>query len=79
MVLWLLGCMAGIGIGIVIGIVLGKKQKSWSELNEKEKKERILLIILGSVLCLAGIITFFVINNKFISHFYLISLSKDFI
>ncbi len=56
---WLLGCMVGIGIGIVIGIGLGKKQKSWSELNEKEKKGRILLIILGSVLCLAGIITFF--------------------
>jgi len=59
MVLWLIGCIAGIGIGMAIGISLGKKQKSWSELNEKEKKERILLIVLGSVLFLAGVISFF--------------------
>ena len=59
MVLWLIGCIGGIGIGIAIGIILGKKQKSWSELNEKEKKERILLIVLGLVLFFAGFGTFF--------------------
>jgi len=52
---WLLGLAAGIGIGISIG----RKQKSWSELTEKEKRTRIWLIAAGVILLIAGIVAFF--------------------
>ena len=55
---WLLGLAAGIGIGISIGISIGKKQKSWSELTEKEQKTRIWLIAAGVILLLAGVVVF---------------------
>jgi len=58
-ILWLLGLAAGIGIGISIGISMGRKQKSWSELTEKEKRTRIWLIAAGVILLIAGIATFF--------------------
>jgi len=60
----LLGAIAGIGIGVSIGIAMGKRQKSWSELNEKEKKVRIAMIAAGSVLALAGIVVFIVISTS---------------
>ena len=56
---WLLGLAAGIGIGISLGIAIGRKQKSWSELTEKEKRTRIWLIAAGVILLIAGIVTFF--------------------
>ena len=57
-IVWLLGLAAGIGIGVSIGISIGKKQKSWSELTEKEKKTRIWLIATGVILLVAGIVVF---------------------
>lgn len=50
------GLCAGIAIGISIGIPMGKKQKSWSELNQSEKKVRIGIISTLSILALVGIV-----------------------
>ena len=39
--MWGAGFAAGIGIGFVLGLVVGRlgvKQKPWSELNEEEKR-----------------------------------------
>ena len=52
------GIGAGIAIGISIGISFGKKQKSWSELNESERKLRIGIIAGLSVLAVAGLVVF---------------------
>ncbi len=53
-----LGIIVGIGIGLFFGIAF-KPQKPWSELAEKEKIVRIILITGCIVLFIAGIVTFF--------------------
>ena len=52
----LLGYLTGVGLGIAIG----RKQKPWSELNEREKKIRIAVTAAPPVLALAITILFFV-------------------
>ena len=59
-----------LGIGIIIGIAIGlylafisKSQKPWSKLTKKEKNIRIILIIAGVILLIAGIVTFFLFNK----------------
>jgi hypothetical protein len=57
--MWGAGFAAGIGVGFVLGLVVGRlgtKQKPWSELTEKEKKIRKILIGAGSLLLLLGIV-----------------------
>jgi len=44
------------GIGISIGISIGKKQKPWSELTASEKKTRIISITAGAVLFVVGVV-----------------------
>ena len=42
--MWGAGFATGIGVGFAIGLIVGSltvKQKSWSELTDKEKKARI--------------------------------------
>jgi hypothetical protein len=51
-----IGLAVGIGAGIVIGIAIGRKQKPWSELTAAERKTRLVAIVVGSVLCIAGIV-----------------------
>jgi len=46
----------GMGIGISIGISIGKKQKPWSELTASEKKTRIISITAGAVLFVVGVV-----------------------
>jgi len=46
--------------GIAIGMLLGRKQKTWSELTPEEKKTRIMTIAAGGVLFIAGVIVFLV-------------------
>ena len=56
--MWGAGFATGIGVGFVLGLVVGRlgvKQKSWSELTDKEKKTRKILIGAGSFLLLLGI------------------------
>ncbi|MFC2003936.1 hypothetical protein ACFLUK_00090 [Chloroflexota bacterium] len=59
--MWGAGFATGIGVGFAIGLIVGSltvKQKSWSELTDKEKKARIWLIAAGVILLVAGILTF---------------------
>jgi hypothetical protein len=59
--MWGAGFATGIGIGFVLGLVVGRlgvKQKPWSELTEKEKRTRKILIALSSALVLLGVVTF---------------------
>jgi hypothetical protein len=53
-----IGIMIGFAIGINVGIILGKQQKPWSELTEKEKKFKKLLIGVMSVILIIGVIVF---------------------
>ena len=53
---WGVGYAIGIFTGLAIGLIVGRKQKPWSELTQKEKRNRIALIAAGVVLLAAGIV-----------------------
>jgi multidrug transporter EmrE-like cation transporter len=53
---WGVGYAIGIFTGLAIGLVVGRRQKPWSELTQKEKRIRIGLIAAGVVLLAAGIV-----------------------
>jgi hypothetical protein len=53
---WGVGYAIGIFTGLAIGLAVGRRQKPWSELTQKEKKIRIGLIAAGIVLLAAGIV-----------------------
>jgi len=53
---WGVGYAIGIFTGLAIGLVVGRRQKPWSELTQKEKRTRIGLIAAGVVLLAAGIV-----------------------
>ena len=50
------GYAIGIFTGLAIGLAVGRRQKRWSELTQKEKRIRIGLIAAGVVLLAAGIV-----------------------
>jgi len=50
------GYLIGVATGLAIGFVVGRRQKPWSELTQKEKRIRIGLIAAGVVLLAAGIV-----------------------
>ena len=57
--MWGAGFAAGIGVGFAVGLVVGRlgvQQKPWSELTEKEKQTRKIVIGAGSFLLLLGIV-----------------------
>ena len=59
--MWGAGFATGIGVGFAIGIIVGSltvKQKSWSELTEKERRTRIWLVGAGIILLIGGIVAF---------------------
>jgi len=63
--MWGAGFATGIGVGFAIGLIVGSltvKQKSWSELTDKEKKTRIWLIAAGIILLIAGIVAFLLLR-----------------
>ena len=53
---WGVGYAIGIFTGLAIGFVVGRRQKPWSELTQKQKRIRIGLIAAGVVLLAAGIV-----------------------
>ncbi len=59
---WYMGFIMGLGIGIAIGFSFGKKQKSWHELADKEKKIRVTFIVLIALGVIAGLVTFFLVR-----------------
>jgi len=63
--MWGAGFATGIGVGFAIGLIVGSltvKQKSWSELSEKEKKTRMWLICVGIILLIGGIVAFLLVR-----------------
>ena len=53
---WGVGYAIGIFTGLAIGLAVGRRQKPWSELTQKEKRIRVGLIAAGVVLLAAGIV-----------------------
>lgn len=51
-----IGYAIGIFTSLAIGLAVGRRQKRWSELTQKEKRIRIGLIAAGVVLLAAGIV-----------------------
>ena len=63
--MWGAGFATGIGVGFAIGIIVGSltvKQKTWSELTEKEKKTRMWLVGAGIILLIGGIVSFLLVR-----------------
>ena len=56
MIDWGVGYAIGIFTGLAIGLAVGRRQKPWAELTQKEKRIRIGLIAAGVVLLAAGIV-----------------------
>jgi len=57
--MWGAGFATGIGGGFALGLIVGRlgvKQKPWSEMTEKEKKTRKIVIGAGFFLLLLGIV-----------------------
>ncbi len=50
-----LGAMAGTAIGLFIGFALRKQKSEWSAMTSSEKSINISLIIVCSVVCIAGL------------------------
>ncbi len=44
---------------IFVILIAARKQKPWSELTEKEKKNKIILVGIGVLLLLAGVVVAF--------------------
>jgi len=62
--MWGAGFATGIAVGFALGLVVGSltgKQRTWSELTEKEKKIRIWLVGTGIILLMAGVIVAFLL------------------
>jgi hypothetical protein len=59
--MWGAGFATGIGVGFALGLIvvgLGARQKPWSELTEREKTTRKIIIGVGSFFLLLGILAF---------------------
>jgi len=56
MIDWGVGYAIGIFTGLAIGLAVGRRQKPWSELTQKEKRIRMGLIAAGVVLLAVGIV-----------------------
>jgi len=52
---WLL---IGFAVGLSCGIAIGRRQKPWSELTERERKIRIGLVAALSASAVAGVVVF---------------------
>jgi len=50
------GLAIGIAYGLTIGFVVGRRQKPWSELTQRERRIRIGLIAAGVVLLVVGVV-----------------------
>ena len=50
-----LGIAIGMILGLNIGIVIGKKQKPWSELTDEEKRQKKILIGAGIIILVFGV------------------------
>jgi tetrahydromethanopterin S-methyltransferase subunit F len=60
---WGFGYVSGIFVGLVIGLLVGRKREPWSELTDRQRKITIGLIAAGVVLLAAGIVVFFIVSG----------------
>jgi len=54
------GFAIGIAVGLGLGMTMGRKQRPWSELTDREKKVRISIIAAGVVTLVVGLVVLFV-------------------
>lgn len=54
-IIFILGGIIGVGVGSYF-TAIAKPQKQWSELNEKEKKMRITLLITSAIIFVLGVL-----------------------
>jgi len=52
------GFAIGIAVGLGLGMTMGRKQRPWSELTEKERKVRIGILVALGVVVVAGLVVF---------------------
>jgi len=50
-----LGTLAGTGIGLTIGFLAGRQGPEWHLMTASEKQINIALVLIFSVLCVAGL------------------------
>jgi len=55
---WGAGFAIGIAVGLGLGMTMGRKQRPWSELTEKEKKVRIGIMVALGIAVVAGFVVF---------------------
>ncbi len=55
---WGAGFAIGIAVGLGLGMTMGRKQRPWSELTDKEKKVRIVILAALGVAVVAGFVVF---------------------
>ena len=52
------GFAIGIAVGLGLGMTMGRKQRPWSELTDKEKKVRIGIMVALGIVVVAGLVVF---------------------
>jgi hypothetical protein len=57
------GFVLGLAVGITIGIILGRRQKPFSEMSDSEKRLRIGLVAVLSISAVAGIVVAFLYSS----------------
>ena len=57
------GALAGTIIGLSIGLVLGKQESEWSSMSPGNKQFNILLIVVCSIICIAGLAWFILFSG----------------
>ena len=60
---WGVGAATGIGVGLVIGLIAGRRSKPWSEQTARQRNITKGLIAAGVVLLIAGIVVFLLVSG----------------
>jgi hypothetical protein len=62
--MYALGMAVGLAVGFGTGYAVGKESKPWSGLTPKEKKLKLISVVLGIVTLAAGVFTFLIVKAK---------------
>jgi len=58
----ILGLMAGTAIGLFIGYLMKQQRSTWGDMTGREKAINIALVVLCSLICIAGLAWRFLMN-----------------
>ena len=61
---WSVGVLAGVVIGLSIGIAAGRKQEPWNTLSPRQKAVRVTVVGVMLATFIAGIAVFFVVGGN---------------